>query len=47
MGGLSDLLGQGKLWRDVVGKDFIQDQMTDSTGEGGSETRGGGEGKKL
>lgn len=46
MGGLSDLLGQGKLWRDVEGKDFIQDQMTDSTGgrrERNKRGRGGEE----
>lgn len=52
MGGLCNLLGQGKFWRDVIGKDFIQDQVTDSTGkEGGEgwegEEEGEGEGEKV
>ena len=37
MGGLCNLLGQGKFWRDVIGKDFIQDQVTDSAGKEGGE----------
>ena len=47
MGGLSNVLGQGKLWRYVIGKDFIKDQKTDSSEEGererGGEGRGGEE----
>ena len=50
MGGLCNLLGQGKFWRDVIGKDFIQDQVTDSAGkEGGEEWEGEeeGDGEKV